>query len=317
MRKLEIVLGARFHRARDIDQQQHLAWPRPPLQPPKPHHLAVVACGFAQNSPQVCPGPAPRAHAPMAAPARQMAWGLAREPAQRVARPGRAEATFRQRFGSHRHFAGYVGFVGKLRFLVAAPLLLQPHHFVILALVAPNLFSAEEVDSEQKIVGSAPLRRRRQGRQPGLPDVLGPARAEQRNRLQERGGLLGRDCKTVGAQQRHERYEGARGAGQLRRFAHAAASAISASSRPAMKARSSSSFSATPIERLNASGQRAPPLLSNVAASAQSTASATPGALLSGSRRSLPTAATTARAVASATLEARIMMILASRSAVG
>src|SRR6266478_47544 len=203
------------------------------------------------------------------------------------------------------------------RFLVAAPLLLQPYDLFVLALVAPSLFPAEEVDSEQKIVGGAPLWRRRQGRQPRLPDIFRPARAEQRNRFQERRGLLGRDDKTVGAQQRHERNKGARGAWQLRRFAHAAASAIRASSRPAMKARSSSSFSATPIERLNASGQRAPPLLSNVAASAQSTASATPGALLSGSRLSLPTAATTARAVASATLEARIMMILASRSAVG
>ena len=64
-----------------------------------------------------------------------------------------------------------------------------------------------------------------------------------------------------------------------------------------MKWRSSSSFSATPIDRLNASGQRAPPWCSSVAASAQSTASAMPGALLSGSRRSFPTAATTARAV--------------------
>src|SRR6478672_3738578 len=64
-----------------------------------------------------------------------------------------------------------------------------------------------------------------------------------------------------------------------------------------MKCRSSSSFRATPIERLNASGQRAPPLCSSVAASAQSTASAIPGALVSGSRRNLLTAATTARAV--------------------
>jgi hypothetical protein len=39
--------------------------------------------------------------------------------------------------------------------------------------------------------------------------------------------------------------------------------------------------------------------------------------LLSGSRRSLPTAATTARAVDSATLEARIITMRASRSAVG
>ena len=81
--------------------------------------------------------------------------------------------------------------------------------------------------------------------------------------------------------------------------------------------RSSSSLSATPIDRLNASGQRAPPRLRSVAASAQSTASAIPGALLNGSRLSLPTVATTARAVCSATLEARIMTMRASRSGLG
>jgi len=58
-------------------------------------------------------------------------------------------------------------------------------------------------------------------------------------------------------------------------------------------------------------------LCNSVAASAQSTASAIPGALLSGSRRSFSTAATTARAVPSATLEARIITMRASRSAEG
>ena len=42
-----------------------------------------------------------------------------------------------------------------------------------------------------------------------------------------------------------------------------------------------------------------------------------PGALLSGSRRSRPTAATTAFAVASATVEARIITMRASRSGAG
>ena len=104
MRKAEIVLGARFHRTRDVDQQQHLARPWPPLQPPEPHHLAVIACGFTQGSPQIRPRPAPRTHPSMAAPAWQAAWGFAREPAQRIAWLAAAEAALRQCFGAHRHF---------------------------------------------------------------------------------------------------------------------------------------------------------------------------------------------------------------------
>jgi len=56
------------------------------------------------------------------------------------------------------------------------------------------------VDSEQQIVGGAPLGRWRQGREPGLPDVLRITRAEQGDRFQEGGSLLGRDGKAVGAQ---------------------------------------------------------------------------------------------------------------------
>ncbi len=105
MREPEIVLRARFHRARDVDQQQHFARPRAALQPPEPHHLAVVAYGFAQGSSEVRPRSAPRAHAAMAAPARQARRGFAREPAQRVVRPARAEAALCQCLGADRHFA--------------------------------------------------------------------------------------------------------------------------------------------------------------------------------------------------------------------
>ena len=90
-----------------------------------------------------------------------------------------------------------------------------------------------------------------------------------------------------------------------------------ASSLGAIWTLSSSSLMATPMERLKASGQDAPPFASTVAASAQSTASEMPGGLANGSRRSRPTAATTARAVYSATVEARSMMICASRSGAG
>ncbi len=83
------------------------------------------------------------------------------------------------------------------------------------------------------------------------------------------------------------------------------------------KTRSSSSLSAVPIARRNASGQGAPWRLSSVAPSAQSIVSAMPGGLASGSRRRRPTAATTARAVAAATPLARIITISASSAGLG
>src|SRR6267142_969822 len=173
------------------------------------------------------------------------------------------------------------------------------------------------MDIEQAVVGRAPFGWRGQCCQSCLADVVEAARPEQLDCRQKRGGLFRRDGESVDPQQSSKGHEDVRGARQSEFIAHAAASASRASSRPEMKVKSSSSLSATPIDRLNASGQRVPPLCNSVAASAQSTASAMPGALLSGSRLSFPTAATTARAVDSATLEARIMMISASRSAVG
>src|SRR4051794_20362834 len=316
MGETQIVLRTGLHRAGDIDQKQHLARPRTPLQPSEPHHLAVVARGLAQGAPQVRPGAASRAPAAMAAPPWQAGRGLAGQTAQRVAGASGSEAALDQRFGASCHDAGFIGLVGESG-LLAVSLVLQPNDLVVLGFAARKLVAAEEVDLEQVVIGGAPLRRRRQRRKPGLPDVFQSARTEKIDCREEGYGLLRRDGKAVAAQQGHEGDEGARGARQVRLFAHATASAISASSRGAMKTRSSSSLSATPIERLKASGQRVPPRLSKVAASAQSTASAMPGNLLRGSRRSLPTAATTARAVASATLEARIITIRASRSAVG
>ncbi len=61
------------------------------------------------------------------------------------------------------------------------------------------------------------------------------ARPEQFDGRQKGGGLLRRDGKAVGAQQRDKGDENACGARQLKLVAHAAASAISASSRGEMK----------------------------------------------------------------------------------
>src|SRR4051794_27586217 len=162
------------------------------------------------------------------------------------------------------------------------------------------------MDVEQEVVGSKPFGRRRHGRCSRTADVFEALWSQQFDRGEKCGGLLGRDRKTISPQQCCESEEDLGGLRQAG-LAHVIASGSSASSRGATKDRSSSSFNATPIERLNASGQRAPVLFNSVAASAQSTASAIPGALLRGSRRSFATACTTARAVASATLEARII----------
>src|SRR5262245_58636764 len=169
---------------------------------------------------------------------------------------------------------------------------------------------------EQRVERLAPLRRGRQGGMGGAPDVVEAAGPEQRDGGEERRGLLWRHGKTVGAQQAGEGDEWRRRSGESR-VHHAAAPVMMASRRGAMWTLSSSSLMATPIDRLKASGQDAPPLASTVAASAQSTASAMPGGLVSGSRRSRPTAASPARAASSATLEARSIMIWASRSGAG
>ncbi len=90
---------------------------------------------------------------------------------------------------------------------------------------------AAEMDVEQPVVGRAALWRRRQGRKPGAADVLQAARAEQLDRRQEARRLLRRDREAVGAQQRDKGDEDARGTRQLKVVAHAAASAMIASSR--------------------------------------------------------------------------------------
>ena len=170
------------------------------------------------------------------------------------------KAALDQRFGARRGKAGFVGLVGQRRLVLAASFLLQADDLFVFAVRLLDRFAAAEVEVEQPVIGRAPLRRRRERREPGLADVFQAARPEQFDGCKEGGGLLGRDRKAIGAQQRDKGDEDADGTRKCRFVAHAAASAISASSRGEMKCRSSSSFSATPIDRLNASGQRAPPL---------------------------------------------------------
>ena len=74
-------------------------------------------------------------------------------------------------------FAGLVDFVGEQRLLLAVPLFLQPHDFLVFAPGAGDFFPAEEMDPEQQVIGGAPLGRRRQRSQPRLPDVLGACAA--------------------------------------------------------------------------------------------------------------------------------------------
>ena len=93
------------------------------------------------------------------------------------------------------------------------------------------LHLAEEVRAEQRIERDAALGRRRQSRMRGAADVGDGVRPEQADGRKERGGLLGRDRKTVRPQQRREADKGARCPWK---DTHAAASAKMASSRPDM-----------------------------------------------------------------------------------
>ena len=63
------------------------------------------------------------------------------------------------------------------------------------------------MDVEQPVVGRAPLGRRGERRQPGLTNGFEAAWAQQLDRGQERGCLLGRHGETIDAQQRDKGYE--------------------------------------------------------------------------------------------------------------
>src|SRR5262249_5317556 len=159
---------------------------------------------------------------------------------------------------------------------------LHLHVVIGLPLVLTRLAdSAKEVQVEQGVKAHPLLgmRRKRCGR--GLAHMFDGARAEQLYGLKEAHRLLGGDRKPVFAQQYRKADQRAPRSGHL--HAHAAIPGMNCARRGRRWARSSSSLIAAPRERRNASGQDAPVRASAVAASAQSTASATPGGFESGS----------------------------------
>ena len=201
----------------------------------QPQHFAVVAHALAQGAAQIGEGAAPRAPAPMTAPPRQARRRFARQPAQRIAGRLSRKAALDQGFGARRGKAGFVGLVGQRRLVLAASFLLQADDLFVFAVRPFDRFAATEVEVEQPVIGRAPLRRWRERRKPGLADVFQAARPEQFDGCKEGRGLLRRDGKSVGAQQGDKGDEDADGARRCKFVAHAAASAISASSRGEMK----------------------------------------------------------------------------------
>ena len=199
-------------------------------------HLTIVAHAVAQRAAKVGEGAASCAAAAMAAASRQSGGGFAGQTPQCVAGCATRKAAFHQRFRARRGEAGFIGFIGQQGFLVATAFLLQPDGFLVLAVIGPlDGFAAAKMKVEQPVIGGAPLRRRRERRKPGAADMLQAARPEQVDGGKERRGLFRRDQESVGAQQRRKGNEHACGARQLKIVAHAAASAISASSRGEMK----------------------------------------------------------------------------------
>src|ERR1700751_4543576 len=221
--------------------------------------FAVVPYRFAQGVTEIGPGATPRAPVPIAAPPREARRSLARQSPQGVAGCALREAALDQGLSACRGQAGFIGLVGKQWLLITPSFFLQADDLLVLGAIGRELLMADEMNIEQTVVGGVPLRRWCQCREPGPADVPKALWPQKFDRSEEPGGLLRRNRKAVGAQQRDEGDEDARRARQLSVVVHAAASAIRVSSRGEMKRRSSSSFSARPMERLKASGQRAPP----------------------------------------------------------
>ena len=183
---------------------------------------------------QIGEGAAACAPAPVTAPPRQAGRRLARQPSQRVSGRIARKAALDQGFRARRGKAGFIGLVGERRLVLAAAFFLQANDLFVFAISLFDRFAAAEVEVEQPVIGRAPLRRWRQRREPGLADMFQAARPEQIDRCEECRGLLRRHGKSVGAQQRDKGDEDPDSARKCKFVAHAAASAISASSRGEM-----------------------------------------------------------------------------------
>ena len=171
MREFDVVVGAPLHRAGDVDQQQHLARARAPLQAPEPQHLAVVAHDCRARCGADRPGPRrarmrrwPRRRGSRAGPRARDAQGIAARACRKAA--------FDQRFRAGCGKSGLVGFVDQQRFVFAAAFLLQANDFLVFRAALVDRFAADEMDVEQPVVGRAPLRRWSERRPPREADVL-------------------------------------------------------------------------------------------------------------------------------------------------
>ncbi len=193
------------------------------------------AYALAQGAAQVGEGAATRAPAPVTAPPRQAGRRFARQLAQRVDGRIPRKATLDQGFRARRGKAGFVDLVGQRRLVLAASFLLQADDLFVFALSLFDRFAATEVEVEQPVIGRAPLRGGSKRRESGPSDMFDGARPEQFDGRKESRGLLWRNCKSVSTQQDDKRDEDADGAGRCKFVAHAAASAINASSRGEIK----------------------------------------------------------------------------------
>ncbi len=155
----QIVLGAGFHRAGDVDEQQHLARPHPALESRELEELAVVARRIPQRAAQVDHGAAPRAQTPVAQTLRQAPPSLAGQAPQSFARVGWAEAALDQGLGASRGLAGFVRLVGGDRLVRAAPIFLNANHILVVAVGKVRRRLAEEMQVEQSMIDGVTLGR--------------------------------------------------------------------------------------------------------------------------------------------------------------
>ena len=209
MGETQVVLGARLHRAGDVDEQQHLARPHAPLEARQLDDFAVVARRVAQRAAQVDHGAAP-ARASDGSSAASAGAAAASRVSRRSASPVSAGPKRRSTSASARVAAWPIRSTSSAleRFVLAAPVLLDADTSSSFALRQVLAFRAEEMHVEQRVIGGVALGRRGERREAGVADVLEIARPQQADRREERRRLLRRDREAVGAQQRDEGEEG-------------------------------------------------------------------------------------------------------------
>jgi hypothetical protein len=235
MGKPQVSLGPLLHGAGDVDQEQDPALPGTPTQLPQTHHLAVVSNRFAQALAQVGCSAAPVSISAIAASPRQPFGQRALESPQDFGIAVGAEAARGKHFGGRSLLSGLQGVVVK-RWSDAPAIALADANPILL--VRPSRFDGRDLSEkmliEQGIEFHAPLGWRAERCMGGASNVGNARGPEQVDSGKKGDDLFGRNQELMTSKQRREVDEKLRHTRQAACVAHAAISAITASSRGAI-----------------------------------------------------------------------------------